>query len=112
MSAVLEDEVMDEARLKRLESDVAHIRVDISDLKTDGRQIRSEFGSLNARVAALQDEMHVSDGKLRDEIRTSHDTLRLEMRTSNDALRLEMHTWMLSVAGTLLAVMAQGFKWL
>jgi hypothetical protein len=97
MSAVLEDEVMDEARLGRLESDVAHIRSDISDLKADGRQIRSELGSLNARVAALQDEMHVSDEKLRHQM----------MRTS-----LSQKIWMLSIAGTLLAVMAHGFKWL
>jgi predicted RNase H-like nuclease (RuvC/YqgF family) len=130
MSAVLEEEVMEETRLARLESDVAHIKSDISDAKTDIREIRSELGSLNAGVAALRDEMHVSVGELRNETRTSHDRLQLEMHTGfaeqNDkhaSLRHEMmrislslKIWMLSIggtlAGTLLAVMAHGFKWL
>ena len=130
MSAVLEEEVMEETKLARLESDVAHIRSDVSDAKTDIREIRSELGSLNSVVAALRDEMHVGDDGLRLEMRTSHDRLQLEMQTGfaeqNDkyaSLRHEMmrislslKIWMLSIGGTLtgtlLAVMAHGFKWL
>jgi predicted metal-dependent enzyme (double-stranded beta helix superfamily) len=108
MSAVLEEEVMEETRLGRLESDVAHIRSDVSDAKTDIREIRSVLGSLNAVVAALRDEMHVADDGLRLEMRTGFAELRHEiMRIS-----LSLKIWMLSIAGTLLAVMAHGFKWL
>jgi hypothetical protein len=126
MSAVLEEEVMEETRLARLESDVAHIKSDISDAKTDIRGIRSELGSLNTVVAALRDEMHVSIA----ELRMSDDGLRLETRTGFAESSAEMKAeyaslhyeimrtslslkiWMLSIAGTLLAVMAHGFKWL
>jgi chromosome segregation ATPase len=133
MSAVLEEEVMEETRLARLESDVgglktdvsvlktdvAHIKSDILDIKTDIREIRSELGSVSAVVAALRDEMHVSDNGLHLEMRTGFAEQRSEMNDKHASLRHEMmrtalslKIWVLCVSGTLLAVMAHGFKWL
>jgi hypothetical protein len=92
MSAVLEEAVMEETRLARLQSDVG-------GLKTDIREIRSVLGSLNAVVAALRDEMHVADDGLRLEMRTGFAELRHEMMR----ISLSQKIWTLSVAGTLLA---------
>ena len=51
-----------EARIARLESDVAHMRSDIADMKSDIRTLRDRIDALsvdlNAKFAALKDEIH------------------------------------------------------
>ena len=103
MSAVLEEDEVD-ARIVRLESDVAHIRSDISDTKSDIRELRAEssaseegLGSIRGEFIKLIDEMHSGRERLH----------RLIIRTS-----LTDRIWMLSLTGTMLAVMAHGFKWI
>jgi hypothetical protein len=54
-------------------------------------------GELHTGVATLRDEMHTSDERLHQ----------LIIRTS-----LSDRIWMLSLTGTMLAVMAHGFKWI
>jgi hypothetical protein len=71
---------------------------------------------LNAVVAALRD---VKFGELRAEMTRGFAESRAEMKDEYASLRYEimrtslsLKIWMLSIAGTLLAVMAHGFKWL
>src|SRR6266404_5208931 len=52
VSVVLEDDEVDE-RMVRLESDVAHMRSDIADIKTDARELRAE---LKADINGLRGE--------------------------------------------------------
>lgn len=43
-----------EARIARLDSDAAHIRSDISEIKTDQRSTRDKIDSLVDRIASAQ----------------------------------------------------------
>ena len=114
MSAVLEEDEVD-ARIVRLESDVAHIRSDISDIKSDIRELRAEssshtegLGSIRVEIANLRDELHTGLADGRAEMHAGDERLhRLIIRTS-----LTDRIWMLTLTGTMLAVMAHGFKWI
>jgi predicted RNase H-like nuclease (RuvC/YqgF family) len=135
MSAVLEEEV--DQRMVRLESDVAHMRSDISDIKTDIRELRAEasasregLGSLRVDVANLRDELHRGLAEVRAEMQSGSAEMRAQMHGGLAELRAEMHSaderlhrliirtslsdriWMLLLTGTMLTVMAHGFKWI
>ena len=77
-------------RITRLESDVAHIRKDLDQLKQDVRDLRTE---LKAEINELRDGLKALCDKVNNTI-----------------------VWALvlffSQTGTLLYVMARGFKWL
>jgi uncharacterized coiled-coil DUF342 family protein len=119
-----EDEV--DARIVRLESDVAHIRSDISDIKADIRELRAEssaskegLASIRVEFANLRDEMHRGFAELRAEMQSGRAEDRAEMRAGDERLhRLIIRTsltdriWTLLLTGTMLAVMAHGFKWI
>jgi chromosome segregation ATPase len=158
VSAVLEENEVD-PRIVRLESDVAHMRSDTSDIKTDIREFRAESNAtkdglaglrvehaslrdeMHSGFAALRDELHSGLAELRDELHRGLAELRAEMYRNLAELRAEMHSgfaalreemrsaddrlhrqiirssltdriWMLVLTGTMLAVMARGFKWL
>jgi predicted RNase H-like nuclease (RuvC/YqgF family) len=110
----LEEDEVDE-RMVRLESDVAHMRSDISDIKTDIRELRAELkadsNGLRTESSATKEVLggvRFEIANLRDEMRSGHERLhRLIIRTS-----LLDRIWMLLLTGTMLAVMAHGFKWI
>jgi hypothetical protein len=84
----LEDRVED--RLGKFESHIGHLQTDVSELKAEGRQWRSET---NARFDRL-----------------SNSVARLEERVTRGDLQNRI--WMLLLTGAVLAVMAHGFKWI
>ncbi len=88
--AVLAMEIQVEGRLSRLESDVPQMKSDIADMKVDVREIRGDIHRLDVRLTSLD---HKIDRKsLLD--------------------RLWMTALVVSSMGTMLAVMAHGFKWI
>ena len=125
MSAVLEEHEVDE-RIVKLESNVAHMRSDTSDIKTDIRELRAEsranggdLGGIRVEIEKLRDELHTGLAAVRAELYHGLAELRAEMHSADERLhRLIIRTslydriWMLSLTGTMLAVMAHGFKWI
>jgi hypothetical protein len=97
--AVVEDTLEDqmEGRLAKVESDVAHLRTEVADLKADHRQLRETVIALTKFVYDLRDEMHSS-------------FVRLEAKI--DKKSLQDRLWTGGLILTVLGVMAHGFKWL
>jgi hypothetical protein len=119
VDVALEDDVVEESRISRLESDVSHMRGDIADLKTDGREMRKDVAALKADGAALRgemitgfaslrDEMHKGDAALRDEMHIGFATLEKSVEKVSSDLKI----WMYGFAGALLTIMAHSFKWI
>jgi hypothetical protein len=95
MAVELEDRVED--RLGKLESDIGHLQTDITEIKADLRLVRSET---HARFEKVTDRLD----------RLADSTARLEERVTRGDLQTRI--WMLVLVGTILAVMAHGFKWI
>jgi predicted RNase H-like nuclease (RuvC/YqgF family) len=126
VDVALEDDVVEESRLSRLESDVSHMQGDIADLKTDVREMRKDIAALKSDGADLRSEMCTGFAALRGETQAGDAALRLEMEkgfgktdealgTLEKALQrtsLNDRIWMLLTAAAILSVMAHGFKWI
>jgi hypothetical protein len=66
------------------------------------------LGSVRVEIATLRDELHSGLAAVRAEMHSGDERLhRLIIRTS-----LSDRIWMLVLTGTMLAVMAHGFKWI
>ena len=74
-------------RLAKLESDVAHIRADISDIKQDQREQRADLVTLGKE---LRNEMTALGKELRDKMATQGKELRSEIATQGKELRGEI----------------------
>jgi hypothetical protein len=80
-------------RLVRLEEKVEHIHSDVAELKADMRGVKADISALKVGVEAL---------------RSSIESVKVIVEKS----KVWMLVTALSVGGTVLAVMAHGFKWL
>lgn len=107
-----EPEVSVEERVARLEADVAHIRSDVADIKIDLRKQSDRIDSLRDSLRA---ELHAVRDKLEDKI----EALRVRLEDKLDELSQRLTramVWALvlyvTLAGTLLGVLAHGFGWL
>jgi hypothetical protein len=91
------DEAAKQAQLARLTSDVQHVQKDVTDIKVDVRRVDDRLDAMNERF----------DGKL-DAVNGRIDGLRAEIYS--------MKVWAMgmyfALAGSLLFVMAKGFKWI
>jgi peptidoglycan hydrolase CwlO-like protein len=91
------DEAANQAQLARLTSDVQHVQKDVTDIKVDLRRVDDRLVAINERIDSMKERF---DGKL--------DGLRAEIYS--------MKIWAMgmyfALAGSLLFVMAKGFKWL
>ena len=96
MAAVELEEVVED-RVGKLESDVQHLQADVTEIKADARQFRSEvlarFDKVDARFERIEQAL-------------------AELRTQMVRGDLQTRIWMLLSNGTVLAVMAHGFKWI
>ena len=130
-----------EARLARVESDVAHLVTDMADVKADVRSLRDKtddgFGKLNGRIdglndkidrnaKSLNDRIDGSVGKLNDKIDGLHDKLDARLQTLQDSLahtRVSLSEsisaakiWALvlyaALAAGMFGTMARGFGWI
>ena len=90
-----------EARIARLESDVAHIRTDVGDIKVDLR--------------ALRDKVDDTATQLNGKIDSSVARLDAKIDSVKDSLA-SATTWALilyiALAGTLFGTLARGFGWI
>lgn len=102
MAAELEDDV--EERLVVLESRVQHLQSDVSEIKAEARQFRSEMLARFDKVDARFEKVDARLDKLTD----------LVYQQGQQMIRGDLQTriWMLVLTGTVLAVMARGFKWI
>jgi outer membrane murein-binding lipoprotein Lpp len=90
-----------EARIARLESDVAHMRADLADIKSDGRALRDRLeqwsASLNAKIDRVSEQLNAKVDKLKDEIHS-------------------LKTWALllyfALAAGMYATLARAFGWI
>lgn len=102
------DEAANQAQLARLTSDVQHVQKDVTDVKVDLRRVGDRLDAMNERFDGKLDAMNGRiDGKL-DAVNGRIDGLRAEIYS--------MKVWAMgmyfALAGSLLFVMAKGFKWL
>ena len=98
------DEAANQAQLARLTSDVQHVQKDVTDIKVDLRRVDDRLDAINERIDSMKERF---DGKL-DAVNGRIDGLRAEIYS--------MKVWAMgmyfALAGSLLFVMAKGFKWL
>jgi chromosome segregation ATPase len=107
-----------EARIARIESDVAHMRTDVADIKADQRSMRDKIDSLEA---TLRGEIKALEATLRGEIKRVETSLLQKLERLNDgqgSLKAEIASaknWGLALSmtltGVMLTVMARGFGW-
>ena len=86
-----------EERVARLESDVAHIREGVADIKTDLRKQSDRIDSLRSELYAVRDRLE--------------DKLDALWHRLSSAMIWALILYV-AMAGTLLGVLAHGFHWL
>jgi outer membrane murein-binding lipoprotein Lpp len=107
MAAVELEEVVED-RVGKLESDVQHLQADVTEIKADARQFRSEvlarFDKIEADIKSRFEKADARFERIEQAI--------AELRTKMVQGDLQTRIWMLLSNGTVLAVMAHGFKWI
>jgi predicted RNase H-like nuclease (RuvC/YqgF family) len=125
MAAVELEEVVED-RVGKLESDVQHLQADVTEIKADARQFRSEmlarFDKVYERFdkieADIRSRFEKVDADIASRFEKADDRFgRIEkaieeLRTQMIRGDLQTRIWMLLSNGTVLAVMAHGFKWI
>jgi outer membrane murein-binding lipoprotein Lpp len=120
----LEDPVED--RIAILESDVKHIRSDVSDLKTDVRRLNDKMDGMDQRLNGKMDaidqrlngKMDAIDQRLNAKIDGVKDLVASQaLATEKSFAKLNVgraldRVWWLLIAASILGVMARGFKWI
>jgi chromosome segregation ATPase len=132
------------AQIARLESDVQHIHIVVSDIKVDLRRTNDKIDATNSRVDVLRDKLEQGfrevnarmdgvqerlTGKIegvREDLTQKIEGVREELTQKIEGVREDltsvrhdiasMKVWAMglyfALAGSLLFVMAKGFKWL
>ena len=132
------------AQIARLESDVQHIHIVVSDIKVDLRRTNDKIDATNSRVDVLRDKLEQGfrevnarvdgvqerlTGKIegvREELTQRIESVREDLTQKIEGVREDltsvrhdiasMKVWAMglyfALAGSLLFVMAKGFKWL
>ena len=125
----LELETPVEDRFGKLEAHIEHMRSDISDLKVDVRRLNDKLDEVDKRLGEKIDEVDKRlvgkidevdkrlggkvdevDKRLTGKIDGLKNSMDKEFRKL-DRERLYDRVWYLLIAGTILSVMAHGFKW-
>ena len=104
-----------QAQIARLTSDVQHIQTDVADVKVSVRRVEDRLDAINGRIDDVNGNVYRLEEKLTDKIEATRSNLTEKI----DGLRREifsMKVWAMgmyfALAGSLLFVMAKGFKWL
>jgi chromosome segregation ATPase len=108
-----------QAQIARLTSDVQHVQTDVADIKVALRRFDDKLDALNARIDGVRTELTAKIEGVRTDLTEKFESLRGDVNAKIDGLRSEISSikvWALSLyfalAGSLLFVMAKGFKWL
>ena len=101
-----------EVRVARIESDVQHINEVTTDLRVELRRTNERIDGTNKRIEEVRDV-------LTKKIDDKSDALEKKFDNKFDGLKDKLHSvtvWALllyiALAGTLLTVLAKGFKWI
>ena len=111
-----------EARITRLEATTEHIQSGVQDLRQEvkglGQEVKGLRQEMNEEMKGLRQEFRQEMKDVRQEIKNLDDKLSAkigEIRKALDSMnigRVWDRVWMLLAMGTLLGVMARGFKWI
>jgi chromosome segregation ATPase len=111
-----------EARIARLESDTAHIQSDVQDIRQDMKGLREETRQLNEKIETTRRELIENIDTTREKLEAKLEAKFGEVGTKFGELQKAIESinigrvwdrvWLLLSMGTLLAVMARGFKWI
>jgi predicted nucleic acid-binding Zn-ribbon protein len=111
----LEAENPVEERVARLEVNVEHILLDVSDIKIDIRRLNDKIDTvdkkLSDKIDAVDQKLTGKNDSLKDALAAL--TLRVEKGFADmKASRAMDRVWWLLMCAAMLGVMAHGFKWL
>jgi hypothetical protein len=85
-----------QAQIARLASDVKHVQTDVAEIKVDLRRVDDKLAAMNERIVSVDSRLYKEIAAVRNDISS-------------------MKVWALTLyfaqAGSLLFVMAKGFKW-
>ena len=112
-----------EVRFARIESDVQHINEVTTDLRVELRRTNDRIDVTNKRIEEVRDVLTTKiddrSNALDKKIDDKFDALDKKFSTKFDSLKEKLHSvtvWALllyiALAGTLLTVLAKGFKWI
>jgi archaellum component FlaC len=115
-----------EDRIGKLEAHVEHIRADVADTRIEVRRLNDKVDGLNQTLSAKIDGVNQTssaktdavDQRLSakiDEVKDALASLALRMEKLFAELKIGRaldRVWWLLMCGTLLGVMARGFKWI
>ena len=96
--------MQDNERIARLESDVEHIQADVTELKADVRKVNEQVGVIKDSLRDFRMQVEKRFAQLEGQIETRFAQL-------DKSRALDKVWWLLSL-GTVLGVMARGFKWI
>lgn len=106
MSLAVEDDV--DGRLVRLETDVAHIRLGLGEVKAEIRDLRSEIGGsareLTDRIVGVKEELMTRMHEMKADLKGDLAAIRVD--------NIRTRVWTLGVGAGLLGVLAPGFHWI
>jgi hypothetical protein len=109
----LEEPVED--RIGKLEAHVEHIRADVADTKIEVRRLNDKVDGLGQKMSDKTDAVDQRLSAKIDEGKDALASLALRMEKLFAELKIGRaldRVWWLLMCGTLLGVMARGFKWI
>jgi|GEM_PF-2030081 len=108
-------EMFMEERTARLETNVEHIRSDISEMKVDIREIRGEMKEMDQRLTSKIEGVSQQLSARIDGVKDSVAALALATEKSFTSLkgsRMADRIWWIAISAGLLSVIARAFKWI
>jgi predicted RNase H-like nuclease (RuvC/YqgF family) len=97
-----------QVQIARLESDVQHIQRDVADIKVDLRRTNERIDETNNRIDLLRDKLDQKIESLREDLTQKIDGLRHDIAS----IKVWAMGLYVALAGSMLLVMAKGFKWI
>lgn len=108
-----------EVRVARIESDVQHINEVTTDLRVELRRTNERIDGTNKRIEEVRDVLTTKIDDKSDALEKKFDGKFDALDKKFDSLKDKLHAvtvWALllyiALAGTLLTVLAKGFKWI
>ena len=115
-----------EDRIGKLEAHVEHIQADVADTKIEVRRLNDKVDGLGKRMLGKIDDVHQTSSAKTDAVfqmlLARIDDVNRTLSAKIDAIHQQLaelkisraldRVWWLLMCGTLLGVMARGFKWI
>ena len=112
-----------QAQIARLEANVSHIQTDVADIKVDLRRTNDKVDrlreDLTQKIEGVREDLTQKIEGVRGDLTQKIEGVRVDLTGKIDGVREDltaMKIWALgmylALAGSLLFVMAKGFKWI